>query len=403
MPDSTTITLVLGTPVVVSSTTPVGINFTVVARVRTTINKLWSLKCNILVNVSNPGSRFYGDPGVGKVIIGSTSGTQTNTDFAGIVTDVGGSGLWVNRIYPGQATITPGSSAGNKIKAQIDFAISQGHTVSLDFLHTAYSAVGTWSAGGAGALQGLSDYKHWIDYVYPKPAFICIYHEPEDNFTTAAAATGYRADKRYIAAYLKANCPNFVHTDSAFKDDYVFKTSTNVDWRWWSVDWRGTTTSPYLGKTSGPYNPNPADFYLGNQKLADIVGLDIYNWWGGSDPNKNQSYTEFYQHFDPGFLLIDQAYGNDPKVCYCILELGAVTYCGDYTHAVEDFGAANHAKNLQWWSDAMDHMVANKVVMPLWWNVGGDAFHSHDTPGWHAEAMKLWIARSTSVSFRSAP
>jgi hypothetical protein len=213
-----------------------------------------------------PGPRFPGDPGEGRFYVGWDETSSLQHDIAGTpfpdtaegrIFDAGS--YWNGR----PLTIYHSYNAGGGVSTtEFDRAIDHDAMASLTFKLDTFTPAQI-SAGSADATLATSVTA--CKSRAPYPAWLCYYHEPEDNFTTSGQTDEYRAAFRYIVQYFRDNGVTNVAWYPIFMSPYTFEVVSGRDWRWWHPDWNGGTTN------------TSADWYRGSAQMMDLLGLDIYN------------------------------------------------------------------------------------------------------------------------------
>ena len=172
-------------------------------------------------------ARFPGDPGATNFYIGWAE-PQT------LITAATWSGKPVS-IYHGYSTAANARVQSSKL----DIAINNNCVASQSF------KLSTWTpaqivTGSADA--AIDDSANMCLARDPWPIWLCYYHEPEDNFTTATTATQYRAAYRYIVQRFRDAGVTNVAWMPIYMCPWTFDGSGR-NWRWWHADWTGRATS----------------------------------------------------------------------------------------------------------------------------------------------------------------
>lgn len=221
-----------------------------------------------------PTARFPGDPGKGKVLTGATvyTGTAGVADGrAWLDTATGVKHLLVRRYYRSSGVFwTHTQLSGDAAKGLIPFP-----STKLPNFTPAQIAVGAADALVRAEAQ-------WAK-TQPYPIFTNYYHEPEDNFTSDAAAADYRKASRRIAQIFRdAGAANVVWVNAIYMAPWTFQSGSGRSWWKWHIDWKGT-------KSGAGGRPTSADFYTGAERLAGVEGFDQYSPHAGG----GTSYVEF--------------------------------------------------------------------------------------------------------------
>jgi hypothetical protein len=166
----------------------------------------------------------------------------------------------------------------------------------------------------------------------PHPIWLCYFHEPEDNFTTSAQATDYRAAYRRIVTRFRARGVTNVAWQPIFQNPYTFG-SSGRDWRWWHADWNG----------SGWYD----------DIMMDLFGADTYNPLPGATTNRG-----FAEMWD--ILRNKVELSGYPRWSYTMPEFGMsyratptpdwVAWCTE----ARDYAKAHNIKSFQYWDNSSD-------------------------------------------------
>lgn len=249
-----------------------------------------------------PTSRFPGDPGDGKYVLGWANGPGPGAPLA-----VGQS--WSKNkisVYHDYSGGTNGRVNGS----QLDIAINAGKIAS--------QSIKLGGENPSSVLNGSLDADITVSINAckaraPWPIWLCYFHEPGGNFNTEASATLYRAAFRYIIAKFRAANVTNVCWMPILEAPFDFRNPSyspgggrGMTWRRHHPDWKGTNTG------------TAADWYTGADKMADVFGLDIYNPLVGG--------TSF-QDYDNIWKSVTDAWtagGYNPAwhAGVCIMEMG---------------------------------------------------------------------------------
>lgn len=168
----------------------------------------------------------------------------------------------------------------------------------------------------------------------PYPIWLCYYHEPEDNFTTAGAAADYRAAYRYIVTRFRAAGVTNVAWMPIYMCPWTFRNASGRDWRWWHADWNG-------GNGAAGWH---------SDIMMDLMGLDVYNPMPGG--TQNESFAS----------MINEAVNK-------IAASGAP----EWDIVIPEFGMSWNATNpvpdwVDWATLARNHALANRVKSFTYWD-----------------------------------
>jgi hypothetical protein len=287
--------------------------------------------------------RFAGDPGAGKLYLGVATASQSPDAYGGLEAELGRK-FGMTRLYYADAISW----------SNVDGHIARGRIPAVSFKNGSRTI--------ANIASGAED--AWIDAMgaairqrAPVPFFMTFFHEPEDNFPTAAEATSFRAANRRIASrWRAAGVKNFTWVVDYYMTNWSFVAASGRDWRWWYPDWKGTTQAG-----SSKDAPSALDFYTGSESVADVIGLDVYNWW---DPTKGTSgWQSFQTHADWATSRMD--FLGKP---YCVGELGTMAY--------QVGGVFDATRTKAWFSDAYQYMTTKNFVCAMYWN------NDHSVDAW---------------------
>lgn len=314
-------------------------------------------------------SRFPGDPGPGKVYSGCSvwPGTVTNPPPGG------DAHLWLsNATGKVHALRREYSDIGNSFNwSQIDSALNKGqlplHTCKFNSYSPAQIVAGAMDAqlliqvNNAKAAQRAGK-AIWLGY----------YHEPEDNFTTAASAAEFRAAFRYIVMYFRSHgVTNVAWNAPMWMTDWTFGASGRKAW-WWDPDWKGTLSG------GGGTRPSAADWYTGSQAVIDILSFDQYSPTIGAT-----TYRTFTSNFDTmhnALLLWER-----PMKPYVIGEIGTKSY------SIPGSTWATH------WQGVMNYCMQYDIIGVAYYNTHLNNFMDEPN-GARFNAYKSWVLDSRVLS-----
>jgi hypothetical protein len=218
----------------------IGMNF------HTRENTLGAPAPRLVLSVDRPQTaRFPGDPGPGKVWFGLNNATGYHTVEAQLPHPLG-----LLRIYNGlnwgvPMTGVAGAIAEHKIP-YISWKVAP-YSVST----VPQSAINTLCAN--------------LKSFAPNPIWATVFHEPENDFTTAAQAAAYRSLFRGTVHTCDAmGVTNVAWTEPTLMAPFSFGTASGRNPAWWEPDWKGTSTG------------TAADWFTGADRVVDILSIDIY-------------------------------------------------------------------------------------------------------------------------------
>lgn len=200
-----------------------------------------------------PGTRFLGDPGVGRIYYGAS--TLSDQMFAQLESTAG-KNLTCRRNYFQQQNV-----AGLVRRVESDHSAGQMPIVSI-------KPPGPWGDVAAGS------YDSWLTSLLTgcqrtgKPVFLCIHHEPEND---AQSASPWRAQD-WVAMQNRAI------SSAARLAPLVTITPILMDW---TFETRGR---------------DPNEWMVPN---ATVFGADVYNPWSPSDGLRWRSFADRAQAMQP--------------------------------------------------------------------------------------------------------
>ena len=297
-----------------------------------------------------PTGRFPGDPGVGRYYVG-----WCEDDFSGAPQNFEIGQGWTPKPLSVWNSYSTASNARVQA-ADLDYAINHGAIAAQSF------KLSTWTpaqivAGSADA--AIDDSANMCLARAPHPIWLCYYHEPEDNFTTATTATSYRAAYRRIVSRFRARGVTNVAWQPIYMCPWTFDGSGR-DWRWWHPDWTGSGNTWH------------------DDEMMDLLGLDTYNPLPGGTGNRS-------------FASMLDAALNDRNAA------GAPVR----PIVLPEFGMSNVATPtpdwVAWSTLARDYAVANGIVAFCYWNNNDNTPRRYDftaasdptgnkLAGWHVIA-----------------
>jgi hypothetical protein len=305
-----------------------------------------------------PTARFPGDPGPGKLWMGLNDPPATaQGTWQAVEAAMPAPGLSAHRLYSNGNWSLPVSD--------IAAAISRGQIPVVSIGYAPYGNPQDVPASAVTSLaQQLMQFK-------PNPVYLVPgLHEPEDNTPhtgTGAATTydltwaaGYRSTGRALASAIRsAGGSHVTIVGAAYMNCTASGGCPGRDWRWWHLDWKGTTSG-----TGG--NSTAADWYTGASKVVQVEAMDIYVPLIGTTiwtPPQTQMDT---------LLNAMTADGYTPGPL-AILELGVKS---DTASTPIDY-----TRGPGMMQNAFDGLIARGGVGIIWWTTGGNSFWSGPTPG----------------------
>ncbi|HEX5116473.1 MAG TPA: DNRLRE domain-containing protein [Pseudonocardiaceae bacterium] len=279
-------------------------------------------------------ARFPGDPGPGKVWLGLNDVPA----YAAVQSHLPAP-LGIRRVYNGNNWGVPKKAVANAIaNHEIPFASWKlaPYTVST----VPQSAIDTVCA----------DLKSFA----PHPIWATVYHEPEDNLTTAAQAADYRALFRNTVHTCDAmGVTNVAWTEPTLQAPFSFGTASGRNPAWWEPDWKGTNTG------------TAADWYTGADRVIDILSIDVYIPLINTD--KWQLLSTTIATVKNRWTALGMPLAGRP---WAVGELGVKS-------DVQDSDLTKGPSAMQ---DAYDTAVSNGFVGIGWWTTGGDSFCDGPVP-----------------------
>ena len=303
---------------------------------------------DIQLDVTAPAApataRFPGDPGRGKVYLGAAARSQAPDALDPLHANLNGQKFSMIRLY-----YTDSISWSN-----VDGHVARGRIPAVSFKNGSRS-ISSIASGGQDA---------WIDAIgaeikrcAPVPFYMTFFHEPEDNFPSAAEGTTFRAaSRRIVSRWRAAGVKNFTYVADYFMTNWTFTPASKRDWRSWYPDWKGTT-QPGSSKDA----PNIADFYTGADAVVDVIGLDVYNWW---NPTKAADKWESFQQHSDWAVSRTKLLGKP----YCVGEYGTMAFRSGSTY--------DATRTRGWFYDAYAYMLKNDFVCAMYWN------NDHEEDAW---------------------
>ena len=305
-------------------------------------------------NVCGGKDRFPGDPGAGRLYVGGTPDVTNGYDLATNINTweqrMGGRKMGIARIF---------ASVDKPALRSIDAAIAKGMIPHVSYKPDAI-AIADIGAGKANA---------WLDTLVstykaraPFPIWFTFYHEPEDNLTTVAQATEYRAAVRYIYGYFKSRgVTNVTHVATAYMNTWSFVKASGRDWRFWHPDYKGTN----FGTATAP---DIRDFYTGLESVVDVMGLDTYMMgWKFGD-----ALTAYdVDWFDKAMKVAVGYMGLLNHKAYAIPEFGfRVKQTGHFSTGTTGWvtGITYEAETRTLMKKLYEAAIAHKVVALEYWN-----------------------------------
>jgi hypothetical protein len=207
-------------------------------------------------------ARFPGDPGPGRVLIGSTvyTGSAGIPDGRVWLTQQTGKQHVIARTYASQGLDRDAAAAAH----------NAGVLPLVSFKLAAY----TPAQVAAAAADAVIDADAAWCKAQGKAIWACYFHEPEDNFPSDAAAADYRAAfRRVVTRYRQAGATNVAWLPIFMASWSFIPTGGEASrgpWYKWDPDWRGTKTG------GNGARPGPSDWYRDAQSVVDLLGMDQY-------------------------------------------------------------------------------------------------------------------------------
>ena len=287
----------------------------------------------LVLSVDRPAAaRFPGDPGVGKVWFGLNDVNGYRNVQAQLPHPLG-----LHRVYNGNNWGVP--------MADVAAAIADHQIPYVSWKFAPYT-VGTVPQSAIDtACTNLKSFA-------PNPIWATIFHEPEDDLTTAAQAAAYRALFRTVVRTCDAlGVTNVAWTEPTFQAPFTFGTGSGRNPAWWEPDWKGTSTA------------TSADWYTGTERVIDILAIDSYIPLFSTDN---------WQLLSTTVALVKQRW----------TALGmpvagrpwAIGEQGVKSDPAQPTRGPNAMQNVY------DTALANGFVGIAWWTTGGDSFCHGPTP-----------------------
>jgi hypothetical protein len=277
------------------------------------------------VTVAAVSSRFYGDPGVGKVYLGGSLDRSTYNNTNGAID------AWNARLRKPLATTstnegngTPGpkrfapvttynigvadsttrhiglvrsfsSSSEGLDVTEVNDIINKGGIPHVSWKFNIQNvstgeALGRLASGEYDSL--ISQWAQRIKNVAPVPVFWTFRHEPENDTgfgpETAAATRrvncyNYRNANRRIALRFRDvhNVTNAAFFPVCYMTKFTWQSNSGgrQPWIYWP-DLIGDPDGPWSGGVDESWNPSPSQIYSGTDRVAAGFGHDVYGAWG---------------------------------------------------------------------------------------------------------------------------
>ena len=300
---------------------PAGMNF------HTRDNTVGKPAPRLVLSVDRPAaSRFPGDPGPGNMLMGlnDVAGYQNvqahlphpsglhrvyNNDGWGVVTDEVATAIAAHQIPFVSWKVAP-FTVSTVPQAKIDTACAQ------------------------------------LKSFAPNPIWATIYHEPEENITSSAEATAYRALFRQIVHTCDAaGVTNVAWTEPTLQAPFTFGTGSGRNPAWWEPDWKGTSTG------------TAADWYTGAERVIDILSIDSYI---------PLIRTTTWQLLSTTFAVVKQRWTA------LGMPLAGRPWVIGEQGIKSDMAQLDRGPNAM--QDAYNTTLANGFVGIIWWTSGGDSF-----------------------------
>lgn len=304
------------------SSYPVAMNF------QTKENTVGKPVPRLVLTVTHQAPRFPGDPGVGKVRLG----LNDVTGYLGVEAHMP-LPLALHRVYNGGNWGVP--------KADVATAIANNQVPWASWKLAPY----TVSTVPQTAIDTVcTDLKAFA----PHPIWATIYHEPEENLSTASQAVAYRALFRTTVHTCDAmGVTNVAWTEPTFQAPFTFGTAAGRNPAWWEPDWKGTSTGTV------------SDWYTGADRVIDILAVDSYiplfntdNW---------QLFSTTLSIVKNRWTALGMPIAGRP---WAIGEQGIKS----------DVVTPDLTRGPNAMQDAYDTALANNFVGISWFTTGGDSF-----------------------------
>jgi hypothetical protein len=285
------------------------------------------------------GARFPGDPGAGKMRIG-----LNNTSFYGAAESHMPHPFTLKRIYNGGNWGVPMTAAQN--------AVSAGKIPMVSWKYSPY-APGTVPQSAYD--QACSNLKSFA----PHAVWVVLYHEPEDDITTAADQAAYRADQRHLIQTCRAaGVTNVAYGSPYYMDDWTFTAASGRHWWVWNAEWNGT-----ISGTNG--HPTSADF---TQSYYNFDGFDPYIPDIGANVGVHSNWHSLAEQLGNATnAMTADGYTVHPIV---IGEMGVKS----------DTVTPDLTIGQTYLQGTFDYGILHNVVGISYWNTGGDSFCHGENP-----------------------
>jgi len=273
-----------------------------------------------------PASRFPGDPGTGKVWFGLN-------DVAGYrnVQNQMPHPLGLHRIYNGNNWGVPMSDVAG--------AVAEHQIPYISWKFAPYTVTTVPQTAITTACANLKSFA-------PNPIWATIFHEPEDNLTTASQAAAYRSLFRRVVQTCDAmDVTNVAWTEPTLQAPFTFGTASGRNPAWWEPDWKGTSTG------------TATDWYTGDERVIDILAIDSYIPLFSSDN---------WQLLSTTFAVVKQRWTG------LGMPLDGRPWVVGEQGVKSDASQPNRGPNAM--QNVYDTALVNGFVGISWWTTGGDSF-----------------------------
>lgn len=208
-------------------------------------------------------ARFFGDPGPNKVLTGST----VYTGSAGIADGL----AWLNQQTGVNHLLARRYSTDLWSRSTIVSDRAAGRIPFPSFkLNATTSNAAAIIAGTRDA--DLAAEARWAA-AQGYPILCSFYHEPEDNWSSDAAAAQFRAIFRRIVTVFRNNGATNVNWLPILSAPYTFRgnggEAQRGPWYKWDPDWMGTQSGSNGRATT-------TDWYTGSSAVLNMYGFDQY-------------------------------------------------------------------------------------------------------------------------------
>lgn len=304
------------------------------------------------------GARFPGDPGAGMMRIG-----LNDTSYYGAVESHMPHPFTLRRIYNN-------NNWGVQMTATRN-AINAGKIPMVSWKYSPYAPGTVPQSAFDSACSNLKSFA-------PHAIWVVLYHEPEDDITTAVSQATYRADQRHLIQTCRAaGVTNVAYGSPYYMDDWTFSASSGRHWWAWNAEWKGT-----ISGING--HPTSADFA---QSYYDFDGFDPYIPGIGANVGVRKNWHTLAELLGNATnAMTADGYTVHPIV---LGEMGVksdtvtpdLTIGPTYLQGTFDFG------------------ILHNVVGIAYWNIGGDSFCHGENPPVDPQCLReITLARISGDS-----